>query len=290
MGYLCIALAVLLIAALIKIIIMKKSAREISRQFSEKLYIETNTLITLPSTDRDICILAAELNPLLKELNNQRLHYTQGDRTLRENITNISHDIRTPLTAISGYLELIKKQDNSPQVQQWLEITSERTDTIKSMTDEMLNYAVSVSEKHEIQLENVIVNNILEETVSAFYGAITEKKIVPEINICEKKIYRKLNKNALERIFSNIISNAIKYSDGDLKISLDENGKISFSNHASQLDEVTVKQLSHRFYTVENAKKSTGLGLSIAKALTEQMNGNINVNYSQKQLYIDIEF
>lgn len=290
MGHLCITLAVLLIAALIKIIIMKKSAREISRQFSEKLYIETNTLITLPSTDRDICILAAELNLLLKELNNQRLHYTQGDRTLRENITNISHDIRTPLTAISGYLELIKKQDNSPQVQQWLEIISERTDTIKSMTDEMLNYAVSVSEKYEIQLENVIVNNILEETVSAFYGAITEKKIVPEINICEKKIYRKLNKNALERIFSNIISNAIKYSDGDLKISLDENGKISFSNHASQLDEVTVKQLSHRFYTVENAKKSTGLGLSIAKALTEQMNGNINVNHSQKQLYIDIEF
>lgn len=290
MGYLCIALAVLLIAALIKIIIMKKSAKEISRQLSEKIHTETNTYITLPSVDRDICMLAAELNHILKELNKQRLHYTQGDRTLRENITNISHDIRTPLTAISGYLELIKKQDNSPQVQQWLEIISERTDTIKSMTDEMLNYAVSVSEKHEIQLENVIVNNILEETVSAFYGAITEKKIVPEINICEKKIYRKLNKNALERIFSNIISNAIKYSDGDLKISLDENGKISFSNHASQLDEVTVKQLSHRFYTVENAKKSTGLGLSIAKALTEQMNGNINVNHSQKQLYIDIEF
>lgn len=290
MEYLCLILTVFLIAAIIKIFIMKKSAKEVSSQLSEKIHTDTNTLITISSFDKDIRKLAAELNILIKEMNEQKLRYTQGDKALKENVTNISHDIRTPLTAISGYLELLKKENNSPQARRWLEIISERTDAIKNMTNEMLTYAVSVSEKHDILLENVIINDILEETISSFYGAITERKITPEINICEKKIHRKLNRNALKRIFANIISNAIKYSDGDLKIILNENGNISFSNHASELDEITVNRLFQRFYTVENAGKSTGLGLSIAKALTEQMNGKIRIHYSQKQIFIDIDF
>ena len=290
MEYLCLILTVFLIAAIIKIFIMKKSAKEVSSQLSEKIHTDTNTLITISSFDKDIRKLAAELNILIKEMNEQKLRYTQGDKALKENVTNISHDIRTPLTAISGYLELLKKENNSPQARRWLEIISERTDAIKNMTNEMLTYAVSVSEKHDILLENVIINDILEETISSFYGAITERKITPEINICEKKIHRKLNRNALKRIFANIISNAIRYSSGDFDVMLSPDGEITFCNSASGLDAVTAARLFDRFFTVENANGSTGLGLAVAKSLTEEMGGTISSDYSGGKLKIRIRF
>ena len=290
MEYLCLILTVFLIAAIIKIFIMKKSAKEVSSQLSEKIHTDTNTLITISSFDKDIRKLAAELNILIKEMNEQKLRYTQGDKALKENVTNISHDIRTPLTAISGYLELLKKENNSPQARRWLEIISERTDAIKNMTNEMLTYAVSVSEKHDILLENVIINDILEETISSFYGAITERKITPEINICEKKIHRKLNRNALKRIFANIISNAIRYSSGDFDVMLSPDGEITFCNSASGLDAVTAARLFDRFFTVENANGSTGLGLAVAKSLTEEMGGTISSDYCNGKLKIRIRF
>ena len=113
---------------------------------------------------------------------------------------------------------------------------------------------------------------------------------MPVITIPEQKIQCSLNKNAVSRIFENVISNAIKYSDGDLCITLSEDGEIVFANHASKLDEVQVGRLFDRFYTVETAKKSTGLGLSIAKVLTEQMNGTIAAQYRGGMIYIHIQF
>ena len=101
---------------------------------------------------------------------------------------------------------------------------------------------------------------------------------------------RTLNKNALSRIFGNIVSNAIKYSDGDLQIVLQETGELVFSNHASALDEIQVGKMFDRFYTVETANKSTGLGLAIAKMLTEQMNGSIRAAYQDNILNIFIFF
>ena len=102
---------------------------------------------------------------------------------------------------------------------------------------------------------------------------------------------RMLNRNALTRIFGNIISNAVKYSDGDLIITLSENGEITFSNHASRLDEIKTGRLFDRFYTVETASaESTGLGLSIAKVLTEQMGGKIAAEYEDGMIRVKINF
>lgn len=99
-----------------------------------------------------------------------------------------------------------------------------------------------------------------------------------------------LDKNALFRIFENIIGNAIKYSDGDLQIALSKQGQITFSNHAAGLNEIDVQRLFDRLYTIETAKKSTGLGLSIAKTLTEQMHGHITARYEKDVLFIDLMF
>lgn len=101
---------------------------------------------------------------------------------------------------------------------------------------------------------------------------------------------RRLNQAALSRVFGNILNNAVKYSDGDLDISLSDDGKFIFSNTAISLDEVQVGKLFDRFYTVEAARRSTGLGLAIAKTLVEQMNGKIEANYKNKKISIFVSF
>ena len=138
--------------------------------------------------------------------------------------------------------------------------------------------------------EGVELNRVLEESISAYYGALTMRQITPQISMPEKKVIRRLNPAALSRIFENVLNNAVKYSDGDLKIILSEDGEIEFSNHAAALDEIQVGRLFERFYTVENGEHATGLGLSIARLLTEQMGGSIRAQYEGGVLAIRVEF
>lgn len=162
--------------------------------------------------------LASEINVQLRLLRKERHRYQQGDLELKEAVTNISHDLRTPLTAINGYLDLLERTEKSEDV------------------------------------------------------------------------WRSLDAGAVNRVFSNIISNALKYSDGDLSVIMAKNGCITFSNTAQNLNAVTVGRLFDRFYTVEASRNSTGLGLSIAKILTERMGGSIFAEYHNKKLYISIQF
>jgi len=275
---------------ILKIYIIRKSLQEISEQIRDKIDTDTNTIIDIPSSDKGIRKLSSELNIQLKRLQEERIRCQQGDIGLKKAVTNISHDLRTPLTAVCGYLELIQRENLSPDIKRYIEIISGRTDTMKQLTEELLRYSVAVSDDNSLLLEDIVINNVLEESISAFYALLTENNITPEINICEEKIHRILNRNALNRIFSNIISNAVKYSDGDLSISLFPDGRIIFSNHSCMLDEISAGKLFDRFYTVESAGKSTGLGLSISKALAERMNGRIYSEYSGTLLSITVFF
>ena len=116
-----------------------------------------------------------------------------------------------------------------------------------------------------------------------------ERNITPNIYMTENKVIREVNKAALSRIFSNLINNAIKYSDGDLDIMLTDSGEITFSNTASDLSEVEVERLFDCFYTVNTARNSTGLGLAIAKMLTEKMGGVISVGLKNEVLTVSVK-
>lgn len=135
----------------------------------------------------------------------------------------------------------------------------------------------------------VAVNSVLEESILGFYAALQERNITPNIYMTENKVIREVNKAALSRIFSNLINNAIKYSDGDLDIMLTDSGEITFSNTASDLSEVEVERLFDCFYTVNTARNSTGLGLAIAKMLTEKMGGVISVGLKNEVLTVSVK-
>lgn len=291
MIWLIAALLVVILLLIIKIAVMKKSVREIRTDFAVLIKGDSNFQITLSSRDKDLCMLATDLNESLKEQRKLYLLYHQGDQEMKTAVTNISHDLRTPLTAISGYLELLKDEEKSEQVEKYLSIIEERTGHMKKLTEEMFEYSIITSEgEEELPLEDVDLNRMLEDCVMNYYAALSEKKIDLTVDITEKKIIRKLNKVQTERVFSNLISNALKYSDGDLSITMDDQGEIVFSNHARKITPVIVERLFGRFYTVENARNSTGLGLSIAKTFVERMHGEIGADYRDNKLYIRIKF
>lgn len=282
-------LLVIIFALLLKIFYMRKAIREIKRGFSEKLYTDTNTPIMLSSHDKLVSSLANDINVELKELQKQKHRYIQGDKELKNAITNISHDLRTPLTTICGYLSLLDKEEKSEHIARQLSIIKNRTFALKQLVEELFRYTTIISDTENSVYTETVINNVLEDCISSYYAMFKEKGITPNINLCEQKIVRSVDKTALLRIFNNVIDNAIKYSEGDLIISLFENGKIVFSNHTSDLSEIQIGKLFDRFYTVNTARKSTGLGLSIAKALIEKMDGNISADYSNNVLSIIIE-
>lgn len=282
-------LTILIFILLVKLFLIQKTAREIETQFAERLMTETNTLIDISYQDKTMRSLAERLNTELRKLRKERHRFQQGDLELKSAVTNISHDLRTPLTAISGYLDLLEQVEKSETVERYIEVIRNRTEVLNQLTEELFSYSVITSPEYDNSVETVAVNSVLEESILGFYAALQERNITPNISMTENKVIREVNKAALSRIFSNLINNAMKYSDGDLNITLTDAGEIIFSNTASDLSEVEVERLFDRFYTVENARKSTGLGLSISRILIEQMKGTISARYESGKLSICIQ-
>lgn len=269
---------------------LQNSIQEVADELDEKLKTDTNTLISISSGNRKIRSLAEQMNRQLMELRTERFRLKQGDTELKGAITNISHDLRTPLTAICGYLDLLEQETLPQKSENYLNIIRERTEVMRNLTEELFQYSVFSLKEDELHLEQICVNNILEQSLVGFYGVFMKESIVPDIQMTEVKVIRLLDKAALRRIFDNILSNAARYTDGDLSVKLFSDGRITFSNHAAKLDRIQAERLFERFYTVESAKNSTGLGLSIARLLTEKMAGNIKAEYADEVLVIQVGF
>ncbi len=284
----CIVLIIVIVLLLIKIVLMRKSMGEIASSLDNILDGDTNAVITVSSVDGSVRKLAARLNKQLRGLRARRIRYENGDRELKEAVTNISHDLRTPLTSISGYLELLSQEEKSETVEKYLDIIDNRTQTLKELTEELFRYAVILAQD-EITLEMLDIKAVLEESILSFYGAMNEAGIVPELSITKNSVIRQSNRAALSRIFGNIIGNALKYSDGDLSVELSDDGQVTFKNHAHNLDKLRVEKLFDRFYTVQEAHGSTGLGLSIARSLVEQLGGSIGSEYEDGVLRIEVK-
>lgn len=283
-------MATIIVVLLVKIYTLQKSAKEIKNAFADRLMTETNTLIDISSNDKYMRELAASINIQLRKLREERHFFIEGNAELKNAVTNISHDLRTPLTAICGYLDLLEQEEKSTTIERYLEIIRNRADLLTELIEELFRYSVIISGERLVVREPIAINGILEESIAAFYTTLNKRGIVPNIKITQAKIVRSLDRSSLIRVFSNLLNNAIKYSDGDLDITLTDSGEVIFANTASRLNKVQVGKLFDRFYTVEAARKSTGLGLAIARTLIEQMNGTISAKYENGRLSICIFF
>lgn len=283
-------LIIILVFMIIKLYFIRKSLKEIQNSISEILSTDTNNLLTISSSDKEIINLANSLNLELKNLREEKLQYENGNQELKTVMTNISHDMRTPLTAISGYIELIKENNDENKKKKYIEIIERKTNDLILLTEQLFDFSKTMDMKINIKKEKCCINEIIEESLVNYYSIFKKNNIVPKIEICNKKIYKYVDKNTIIRVFENILSNVSKYSNGNFKVVLDEYGRITFSNRATSLDATTVQKIFNRYFTVENAQKSTGLGLSIAKQLIELNDGTISAKYIKNHLIIEIYF
>ena len=301
-------LAILCLGQLWYVRRLHRAMEELGEEFAGRIKEPSNALLGVSCRDKSLRRLAVSLNGQLEQLSGLRHRYEQGDRRLRIVVTNLSHDIRTPLTAICGYLELLKRQrwingeegvqisaEEARQTARYIARIEERAEAMKRLTEELFSYFAFADRAEAAgqtakETEELSLNAVLEESLAGFYGAFTGKGLTPEVWLPETPVRRRLNRAALSRIFDNILANALKYSDRQLRVWLTPEGEIYFSNPAQELDSVLAGRLFDRFFTVEAGREATGLGLSIARLLAEQMGGSMDAKYREGWLTIVVRF
>ena len=290
MGWLAASVLAVIVATLgVKIWLLHRGVKALRLDLAQKLDRDTNTLLSLPCRDRELRRLAAALNQELRLLREERLRYQQGDRDVKEAVVNVSHDLRTPLTALTGYVELLKGEALPPDASRYLRQIEGRTKAMKAMTEELFRYSLAADET-VLTLEPVDLRAAVEESLLSFYGAFQQKGAVPQIFLPESPVVRQVDRGALSRVLGNILANALKYSGGDLAVTVTQRGQMIFSNLAPGLDPISAGRLFDRFYTVESSRQSTAQGPSIAKELAQRMDGSIGSNFQNGTLTVWVEF
>lgn len=287
---LCAALAAAVLILCVRLWLLHRAMDELRAQLPELLGEDTNVLLGISSRDKHARALAAALNRELRELRRLRWKYMSGDRELKEAVTNISHDLRTPLTAICGYLELLEREEKSEAAARYLEYIGERAEAMRRLTEELFCYSVILAPESAPELERGDLRAVLEKSLAGAYPKLMERGIAPEVDMPDAPVYCMMNEAAASRVFGNVLSNAVKYSSGDLAVRLTADGEAEFANTALGLDDVQVGRLFERFFTVEAARGSTGLGLSIARTLMEQMGGSVSARLSGGKLVLRLSF
>ncbi len=288
LGFLCAVLlaAVLILAA--KLALLDRDLDRLRRDLADRLAEDTNVLLSVSSSDRALRALAADLNDQLRLLRRERLRFQQGDRTLKEAVTGVSHDLRTPLTAIRGYLDLMEGQELTADQRRYLALIRNRTDHLADLTEELL--LSSAAAAREPKLEAVDLGRELEEALAAYYGAFSARGLQVTADLPDFPVERRLDREALSRVFGNVLSNVLKYSGGDLAVRLTAEGRAEFSNAAPGLTEVAAQRLFDRYFTVETGRGSTGLGLAIARELAERMGGSLEAQLARGRLTVTVSF
>lgn len=282
-----------IIIVLIAIIIgykreFKRINKEITNNLDEYVNIKTK------SVDKDVENLVQSINLIFDSKQKVVSEKKKSEDELRASITNMSHDLRTPLTSIMGYLQMIKSEKSSEtDKKEYMDIVEKRTKSLQQLISSFYDLSRIEGNEYKFNYKKVNLSNILCENIALFYNDFINNNIEPVIEIEEgiKEIIS--DESAITRIFSNLIGNMIKHGENFVKITLkQENDMIitEFINKATGLTEENVDKLFDRFYTVDNSRsnKNTGLGLYITRILVEKLGHNIKANLKGDNLIISI--
>lgn len=291
MGIICILIAIIIV--LIAIIIgYKREFRRIRKEINNNLndYINIKT----KSVDKDLEALVAEVNLIFDSKQKVVAEKKKTEEELRASIANMSHDLRTPLTSIMGYLQMIRLENISENDKnEYMDIVEKRTKSLQQLISSFYDLSRIEGNEYNFQYKKVNLNNILCENIAIFYNDFINNNIEPIIEIDEdiKEIIS--DEGAITRIFSNLIGNMIKHGENFVKITLKQEEDViitEFINKATELTEENVDKLFERFYTVDKSRsdRNTGLGLYITKVLVEKLGYNITAIIDNENLVIKI--
>lgn len=291
MAVICGLIAIIIV--LISIIIgYKREFRRINKEISNNLDEYVN--IKTKSVDKDVENLVQNINLIFDSKQKVVAEKKKKEEELRASISNMSHDLRTPLTSIMGYLQMIKSEKPSEaDKKEYMDIVEKRTKSLQKLISSFYDLSRIEGNEYNFNYKKVNLSNVLCENIAVFYNDFINNNIEPVIEIEEgiKEIIS--DEGAITRIFSNLIGNMIKHGENYVKISLKKENDIiitEFTNKATGLTEENVDKLFDRFYTVDNSRsdRNTGLGLYITKVLVEKLGYNITAKLENENLKIKI--
>lgn len=299
---LIVVLAIALIVILLWLILIKKNIRELRQELLKTREEDYNRQIKVTLVDNEIEALAAEINKNLDYQKNLKLETENSRRQLEQSISDIAHDLRTPLTVVKGNLQMLEKEDLTKEGREYLDISRRKADTLKGMVDEFFELSVLESENKPVELCKLDATAFLSEIIVENETLIRSHNLVPEITFPEKSIIIKANKEMLSRVFSNLIGNIFKYAEESFELSIEEEGqeslreksrcRIRIGNRVENPNDIDIDHIFDRTYRADKARSdgSAGLGLYIARLLVIKQKGSIEAKLEDGKLIFDIVF
>lgn len=290
--YIIIILTLLLIVFLTQLLFIKKQLKNITEQLKNYNMRKTDKKIDITLLNREIESIASEINNLIDLHIQSNTEKKSAERQLKQAIANMSHDLRTPLTSILGYIQLMEDDEISDEERkQYLKIAKDRTKRLQTLLNDFFELSVIESVDYSLKLENLNIKSIVEETIINLYDKFNEKQIVPDIQMPKEKVSINADESATKRVIENLVSNAIKYSYRNIAIILEKSKTtvdLTISNDAENLTEKDVELFFDRFYMADQTRsgKGTGLGLSIAQSLMDKMNGELSAELKDGYLHM----
>lgn len=288
-------LAVIILVQAIALWRVKRQIRDICRQLSFLREHDSNMLITHDLRGSSIDELVRILNDFLFDIKKERRSFAQKEKQIADTYTNLSHDIRTPLTSLDGYFQLLEESSDAAEQKRYIDIIQERISSLKNMLEELFTFTKLKDGSYELELSRCCINRVLKETIFSYYEDWTGRGIEPRIELTQEELFIEGNVHALQRVIQNIIKNALDHGEKSLCVELkrEENSAvIVIANNVTNADEIDITQVFERFYKQDKSRSqgSTGLGLSIAREFVLRMNGQIKAELVGEEFRIVIEF
>lgn len=284
-----VAFGIAFLIILFQYIMLKRDLKKAKRQCEYIRSQNTNMVLYSASMDSDVCAVMNEFNSVLLESTELKRRLLHEEGEIKNVITNVSHDLRTPVTSMIGYAKLLDKEPLNEKQKEYTTVILSRAQFLKELVEQLFSYSL-VMEQQEYNIQQENITSILEESILMFYSDFEEKQLELELSLEEEPVYARIDREALRRVMVNIISNALKYAHE--KVILKQQGKmIIIQNKTESIDSIDVEKLFDRFFTVAKNRSngSMGLGLTIAKKLITDMQGQITAHKQGEYLVIMIQ-
>lgn len=273
----------------------QRQVKDICRQLAFLMKHDSNMLIHREFGLGGIGMLSDRLNDLLELRRKEKRYYQEKETLIADTYTNLSHDIRTPLTSLDGYFQLMEACENVEEQRRYLNIIHERIHSLNEMLEELFMFTKLKNESYRLELTSCCINRILKETVFSYYDDWVRREIQPDIQITEEQLYIDGNKQGLSRIIQNVIKNGLDHGEKKIRIVLkreQNRAVLRISNQLIASEQIDIEHVFDRFYKADAArsKTSTGLGLSIAREFVRRMNGEIGAKIEENEFIVEMSF
>ncbi|WP_077622564.1 sensor histidine kinase [Sediminibacillus massiliensis] len=296
MLYITIIVIIAFAYVITRLYLLKKEVKSATRQLHQLNRHKTGKKIDIDYHDRDFEELAKEINNQIDLTNKAKAEKRSSENELKQAVSHISHDIRTPMTSIVGYIQFLESDEITPDMKkEYIDTIKKSAGRLKVLLEDFFELSIIEQADYPVKMENIRFNDLVLEALFGFYEEFNKRNIEPAIHIPDEDVILLLDPSAAKRVIENLVVNAIRYSSGEVTISLQKRKntvRLKVANSVDVLTEQDVNQMFDRFFKADQTRmgKGTGLGLPIAKSLVEKMNGSIYAELIDKQLTMVCEW